>query len=84
MVIFFITFLPGFVSATDPHVAGKLLFLGLYFVAINVVLSAVLVLFADRFVGALRQRPVVLRVIDWLFAGVFAGFAVTILRTQAR
>ncbi len=84
VVIFFITFLPGFVSATDPHAGGKLLFLGLYFVAINVVLSALLVLWADRFVGALRRNPRVLRVIDWLFAGVFAVFAVTILRTQAR
>jgi threonine/homoserine/homoserine lactone efflux protein len=84
VVIFFITFLPGFVSAADPHAGGKLMFLGLYFVAINVVLSAVLVLWADRFVGALRRNPRALRVIDWLFAGVFAVFAVTILRTQAR
>jgi threonine/homoserine/homoserine lactone efflux protein len=84
VVIFFITFLPGFVSAADPHAGAKLLFLGLYFVAINIVLSAVLVVFADRFVATLRARPVVLRVIDWLFAGVFAVFAVTILRTQAR
>jgi threonine/homoserine/homoserine lactone efflux protein len=84
VVIFFITFLPGFVTAADPHAGAKLLFLGLYFVAMNVVLSAMLVLFADRFVAALRRQPRVLRGIDWLFAGVFAIFAVTILRTQAR
>lgn len=84
VVIFFITFLPGFVSAADPHAGEKLMFLGLFFVAMNVVLSALLVLWADRFVGALRRNPRALRVIDWLFAGVFAIFAVTILRTQAR
>lgn len=84
VVIFFITFLPGFVVASDPHAAGKLLFLGLWFVSLNVVLSALLVLGAARVVGALRARPAVLRVIDWVFAGVFGLFAVAILRTQAR
>ncbi len=84
VVIFFITFLPGFASATDPHVTGKLLFLGLYFVVVNLILAAALIAFADRFVAAMRANPRVLRIIDWLFAGVFGVFAVTILRTQAR
>jgi len=84
VVIFFITFLPGFVTAADPYAGSKLMFLGLYFVAINIVLSALLVLFADRFVAGLRARPAILRVIDYCFAGVFAIFAVTILKAQAR
>lgn len=84
VVIFFITFLPGFVTAADPYAGAKLMFLGLYFVAINVVLSALLVLFAARFVGGLRARPRILRAIDYAFAGVFAIFAVTILKAQAR
>lgn len=84
VVIFFITFLPGFVSAHDPQAAGKLLFLGLWFVAMNVALGAGLILAASQVVGALRRNPRVLRVIDWLFAGVFGLFAVAILRAQAR
>lgn len=84
VVIFFITFLPGFVAATDPHAAGKLLFLGLYFVALNIVLSVLLISGAARVVGMLRRHPRVLRAIDWLFAGVFGIFAATILRAQAR
>jgi threonine/homoserine/homoserine lactone efflux protein len=84
VVLFFITFLPGFVSAADPNVAGKLLFLGLYFVVLNIALSAVLIAFADRFLGALRRNPRFRRIVDWLFAGVFGVFAVTILRAQAR
>mgnify|MGYP003460600310 FL=1 len=84
VVIFFITFLPGFVSAADPAAAGKLLFLGLYFVVVNLFMAAGLILFADRFVAALKRNPKVLRGIDWLFAGVFGVFAVTILRTQAK
>jgi threonine/homoserine/homoserine lactone efflux protein len=84
VVLFFITFLPGFVSAADPDVSGKLLFLGLYFVVLNIALSAVMIAFADRFLGALRRKPRVLRIVDWLFAGVFGIFAVTILRAQAK
>lgn len=84
VVIFFITFLPGFVVATDPHAASKLLFLGLYFVAVNAVMSSFLISGAERFLSALRANPRALRIIDWLFAGVFGVFAVTILKTQAR
>lgn len=84
VVIFFITFLPGFVTSGDQHVAGKLLFLGLYFVVLNVILSAGLIAGAERFLTALRANPRALRTIDWLFAGVFGVFAATILSTQAR
>ena len=84
VVVFFITFLPGFVSAADPHAGAKLWFLGLYFVAMTAVLSVILILSAERFLAALRARPRLLRGIDYAFSGVFAAFAVSILRTQAR
>ena len=35
VVLFFLTFLPQFVDAHDPHAAGKLLFLGIYFVVLD-------------------------------------------------
>ena len=84
VVLFFITFLPQFVSASDPHVSGKLMFLGLYFVVINLPLSALMILGAERLVSWLKTRPIVLRSIDYTFAGVFAFFAVKILMTQGR
>lgn len=84
VVIFFITFLPGFVSAADPHAAGKLMFLGLWFVALNFVLAALLILGADGVTAMLRRNPRVVRALDWAFAGVFGVFAVTILKAQAR
>jgi threonine/homoserine/homoserine lactone efflux protein len=84
VVLFFITFLPQFVSATDPHVTGKLLFLGLFFVVLNLPLSALLILGAERLVNWLKARPRVLRGIDVTFAGVFAYFAVKVLMTQGR
>src|ERR671911_289709 len=81
VVLFFVTFLPQFVDAADPHAADKLLFLGLYFVAFTAPLCAVMVLAADRVVTALRERPKVMRVIDFTFAGLFSAFALRILAT---
>lgn len=84
VVLFYLTFLPQFVDAHDPHAAGKLLFLGIYFVVLAYPLALLLILGAERVVGGLTARPRVLRAIDWLFAGVFSAFAVRILAAQAR
>ena len=84
VVLFYLTFLPQFVDAHDPHAAGKLLFLGIYFVVLAYPLAVLLILGAERVVGGLKTRPRLLRAIDWLFAGVFSAFAVRILATQAR
>jgi threonine/homoserine/homoserine lactone efflux protein len=84
VVLFFITFLPGFVEATDPHAEGKLLFLGLYFVCFNVPLSMLMILAAERMIATLKANPKIMRIIDYVFAGVFGFFAFTILRAQAR
>ncbi len=84
VVLFFITFLPQFVSASDPHVTGKLLFLGLWFVIINIPLSILMIWVAESLVGWLRLRPRVMRAIDATFAGVFAFFALRIAFTQGR
>ncbi len=84
VVLFFITFLPQFISAADPHVSEKLLFLGFYFVLINTPLAALLILGAERLVTWLKARPRVLRGIDYSFAGVFAFFALKIAMTQSK
>jgi threonine/homoserine/homoserine lactone efflux protein len=82
VVLFFITFLPQFVSSEDPNVTAKLMFLGLYFVAINIPLSIMMILGAEKLVGWLKQRPKILRSVDYTFAGVFAFFALKIAVTQ--
>lgn len=79
VVLFFVTFLPQFVSVSDPHASAKLAFLGLYFIALGVPSSALMVLAAERFAGALRRNPRVTRAIDWLFAGVFGAFALKLV-----
>ena len=84
VVLFFITFLPQFVSASDPYVTSKLLFFGLYFVVINTPLAILLIWGAENVVEWLKARPRVLRGIDFSFAGVFAFFAVKIALTQGR
>jgi threonine/homoserine/homoserine lactone efflux protein len=76
-----VTFLPQFVDAADPHAAQKLMFLGLYFVAFTAPLGALMVLAAERVVTALRERPKVMRAIDFTFAGLFSAFALRILAT---
>ena len=84
VVIFFITFLPQFIASGDPDARGKLIFFGLYFVALNIPLSINAVLVAERLVGWLKARPQVLRRIDYSFAGVFALFALKIAFTEGR
>ncbi|BDA86683.1 amino acid transporter [Aureimonas sp. SA4125] len=84
IILFFVTFLPSFVSAGDPHAGGKLFFFGIYFILIAVPLSCVMILAADRFSAALKRRPKIMRGLDWLFASVFSTFAVSMLLTRGR
>ena len=83
VVLFFVTFLPQFVSASDPDAAAKMTFLGLYFIAVSVPLGVIMILLAERVVGYLKARPKALRSIDYVFGGIFGLFAVKILFTQA-
>jgi threonine/homoserine/homoserine lactone efflux protein len=83
IIMFFLTFLPQFVSAHDPHAGGKLMFLGLYFIALAVPICFVLILAADRFTAAIRRSPKVMRAIDWLFASLMGAFAVRLLFARA-
>ncbi len=84
VILFFMTFLPQFVSAHDPHAPGKLLFLGFMFVVLSIPVTLPMVLAADKFAAAMKASPRVTRVVDWLFAGVFSAFALKILTAQAK
>lgn len=83
IIVFFVTFLPQFVSASDPHAPGKMVFLGLMFIVIATPISAAMILGADRIAGLLRRSPKVTRIVDYLFATVLGGFAVKLLLTRA-
>ncbi|NIX75363.1 LysE family translocator [Microvirga terricola] len=84
VVLFFVTFLPQFVHAGDPNASEKLVFLGLYFIALTAPMAAVMILGAEKVIALLRRRPKVMRAIDYSFAGLFSAFAVKILAASAR
>ncbi|MBP0437833.1 LysE family translocator [Tianweitania sediminis] len=84
IILFFMTFLPQFVSASDPHAPGKLFFLGLMFIPLSLPVTIPMVIAADRFAGLLKKSPRVTRIVDYLFAGIFSAFALKILSAQAR
>jgi len=84
IVIFFLTFLPQFVSAQDPNAPGKLVFLGVFFLLVAIPVILPMILAADRFSAYLLKSPRVMRTMDWALAGVFGAFAAKILTTQAR
>lgn len=84
IILFFMTFLPQFVSVGDPHAAAKLFFLGGMFVVVSLPVTLPMVIAADGFSGLLRKSPRVTRLVDYLFAGVFSAFALKILTAQAK
>lgn len=84
VIIFFMTFLPQFVSAGDPTVTQKLIFFGFCFILIGMPVNAAVVFAADCLAGWLQNNRKVLRGMDYTFAGVFSVFAAKILLTQAR
>ncbi len=84
VIIFFMTFLPQFVTAHDPAVTQKLLFLGFFFIVAAMPVNVLVILTADGLSGWLQRRKNVMRGIDYTFAGVFSIFAVKILFTQTR
>lgn len=84
VIIFFMTFLPQFVTASDPDVTGKLIFLGLWSILLSLPLGVGIVYGADFMSNWLQTNRKVLRGIDYTFAGVFSIFAAKILMTQSR
>jgi threonine/homoserine/homoserine lactone efflux protein len=83
IVVFFVTFLPQFVHAGDPHASGKLFFLGLWFIAVAVPLTIPMILGAASIARFLHSTPKALRIVDYGFAGVMAAFALRLVTVQA-
>jgi len=82
IIIFFMTFLPQFVSTNDPNASGKLLFLGILFVMVAAPITVPLIALAGQFAAWMKENPKVTRVVDYLFASIFGAFAVRILFTE--
>jgi threonine/homoserine/homoserine lactone efflux protein len=84
VALFFVTFLPQFVSAEDPGAAAKLMFLGAEFVLVSLPVVVAIVLLAEWLTSTLRERQWVSKALNYSFAAVFMAFAATILFAEAR
>jgi len=84
VVIFYMTFLPQFVSADDPNAWKIMLFLGLFFSVFTFPPMAAMIFAADKVAATLKAKPGISRTIDYVFGTVFAVFAVRILMTEGR
>jgi threonine/homoserine/homoserine lactone efflux protein len=82
VVLFFVTFLPQFVSRNDPAASQKLLFLGGEFLLVSLPVVIGIVLAAEGLARLLTKSVRVQRALNWSFAAVFAGFAATLLSVQ--
>jgi threonine/homoserine/homoserine lactone efflux protein len=79
VILFFVSFLPQFIEPHDPYASSKLLFLGIYLIALDFPLALLLILCAGRYVAHMQERPKVMRALDYGFAGLFGTFAVKLL-----
>ncbi|GAB5427350.1 MAG: LysE family translocator [Devosia indica] len=84
VALFFVTFLPQFVSAADPDAAGKLIFLGVEFVIVSLPIVVAIVLVAEWLTRTLKENAWVGKALNWSFAAVFMAFAATILLAEGR
>ncbi|PLX38354.1 MAG: LysE family translocator [Hyphomicrobiales bacterium] len=83
IILFFVTFLPQFVSPGDPNADAKLAFLGVWFIVTALPIVTALVLFVDRIALHLAKNPRAMRLLDYLFAGVMGGFALKLALARA-
>jgi threonine/homoserine/homoserine lactone efflux protein len=84
IVLFFVTFLPQFIGASDPNASVKLFLLGFGFIAITTVVNAIVILVAGRFVAAAKRNPRALRIFDYGFAALMSAFAARLVWSEAR
>ena len=84
VLLFFITFLPHFVSAGDRAASGKLIFLGVEFVVVSLPIVLAVVFAAEWLTRTLRESRWVGKALNYTFAGVFMAFAATILLIEGR
>ncbi len=75
IVLFFVTFLPQFVAASDPHAATKLAVLGGLYGLIGAPFCVLLILGAERVSATFAASARLRRGLDYATAGLFGAFA---------
>jgi threonine/homoserine/homoserine lactone efflux protein len=84
IIMFFVTFLPQFVTVGDPAAPGQLFFLGIEFILVSIPLAILTVLAAGWLADAFRRTKWIERALNWSFAAIFTAFAATILFAEAK
>lgn len=83
IVIFFLTFLPQFVSVDDPLAGPRLMVLGGIYVVLGFPLCAAMALGAGGFAALLKTHRKAARALDFATATLFASFAARLLFARA-
>ena len=84
IILFFVTFLPQFVSSSDPNAAGKLLFLSAEFLLVSLPIIFAIVVLAEWIKNVLTRSKLAQKALNWSFAAVFAGFAAAIFAVESQ
>lgn len=76
VAMFFLAFLPQFVSPTTPGIPLQMLLLGLIFMAQALVIFCLIGYFSGSIGTFILARPRTAKFFDWLTAGIFASLGV--------
>lgn len=76
--VFFLAFLPQFVSASTHNTAGQMLFLGSVFMLMTIVIFILYGLLASQLRNAVTARPKIADGIRWALASVFGALGLRI------
>jgi threonine/homoserine/homoserine lactone efflux protein len=82
VAMFFLAFLPQFVSPNADYFALQMLLLGFIFMAQAVIIFILIGFFAGSIGNFLLARPGIARRFDWLTAGVFASLGIRLALTE--
>jgi threonine/homoserine/homoserine lactone efflux protein len=76
VAMFFLAFLPQFVSPATKYFPLQMLLLGLIFMLQSVIIFCLIGYFSGSIGGFILARPKIAKYFDWLTAGVFASLGI--------
>jgi threonine/homoserine/homoserine lactone efflux protein len=82
VAMFFLAFLPQFVSPNADYFALQMLLLGFIFMAQAVIIFTLIGFFSGSIGNFLLARPGIARRFDWLTAGVFASLGIRLALSE--
>lgn len=82
VALFFLAFLPQFVSPESGHVAFEMIILGLIFMGQGIVIFSTIGLLSGTIGALILKRPRLSRIFSWLTAGIFATLGIRLALAQ--